>query len=188
MTAKDILKDVDVKMKKAMETAGDAYVEAKAGTKGNWDKTINPSTKAPEFKPNTTHNVGGHLFKTDAQGRVNKVEGELSLNKADRNTYQQCAAGKCGEAGDQGGHLIASALGGAGDRINLVPMDKLLNNGAYKNMERELMNALKAGKSVSVKVDVGYPAGGGLRPNQFNVTATIIENGIPVIKRFPFKQ
>jgi filamentous hemagglutinin len=67
-------------------------------------------------------------------------------------------------------------------------MDKVLNNGAWKAMEKQLADALKAGKSVSVKVDVGYPAGGGLRPNQFNVTATIIENGIPVIKRFPFKQ
>lgn len=63
-----------------------------------------------------------------------------------------------------------------GDRINLVPMAQVLNQGAYKNMERELMNALKAGKSVSVKIDVGYPAGGGLRPSGFKVTATI--NGI----------
>ena len=166
-------------MKKAVEAAGDAYKEAKAGTKGSWSSDLNPPTKAPDFKPSTTYNVDGHVFKTDAQGRVNKVEGQLSLDKADRNTYQQCAAGKCGNVGDQGGHLIASALGGAGDRINLLPMAQVLNQGAYKNMERELMDALKAGKSVSVKIDVGYPAGGGLRPSSFNVTAVVDGEVIP---------
>ena len=55
-----------------------------------------------------------------------------------RNTYQQSVVGKSGEAADQGGHLIASALGGAGDKINLVPMDKVLNNGEWKQMENTL--------------------------------------------------
>ncbi|WP_350353798.1 hypothetical protein, partial [Pseudomonas aeruginosa] len=30
------------------------------------------------------------------------------MTKSDRNTYQQCIAGKCGVSGDEGGHLIAS--------------------------------------------------------------------------------
>jgi hypothetical protein len=77
------------------------------------------------------------------------------------------------ETGDQGGHLIAPALGGAGDRINLVPMDKVLNNGAYKSMEKELMDALKAGKSVSVKIDVKYSEANPLRPSEFRIQATI---------------
>ena len=41
------------------------------------------------------------------------------------------------------------------------------------------MDALKAGKSVSVKIDVGYPAGGGLRPSSFNVTAVVDGEVIP---------
>lgn len=148
-------------------------MEAKAGTKGNWDKNINPPSKAPEFKPNTTYNVDGHLYKTDPMGRVNKVDADLSLNKADRNTYQQCAAGKCGNAGDDGGHLIASSLGGAGDRINLVPQASTLNRKDWKAMETLLANELKAGKAVNVKIDVGYPSGNTLRPNEFKVTAII---------------
>ena len=39
----------------------------------------------------------------------------------DRNKNQQRNAGKAENAtGDDGGHLIASSLGGAGDRINMV--------------------------------------------------------------------
>jgi filamentous hemagglutinin len=86
--------------------------------------------------------------------------------------------------GDQGGHLIAASLGGAGDKLNLVPMDKVLNNGPWKSMEKQLADALKAGKNVSIKIDVGYPAGPYVRPNKFNVTAII--NGEP--KTFRFSQ
>lgn len=75
--------------------------------------------------------------------------------------------------GDDGGHLIASALGGAGDRINLVPQASTLNRGSWRAMEREFQQALKDGKSVSVKIEVGYPAGGGVRPSEFTVVADI---------------
>ena len=51
-------------------------------------------------------------------------------------------------------------------------------------MENELRNALKDGKSVSVKIDVGYPAGEGVRPDKFFVQATIDGK----IKEFPFRQ
>lgn len=80
--------------------------------------------------------------------------------------------------------MIASSLGGAGDKINLVPQAASLNRGPWANMEAELREALAAGKEVIVKIDVGYPAVAGARPNSFNVTANI--GG--VIKEFPFKQ
>ena len=102
-----------------------------------------------------------------------------------RNTYQQSVVGKSGEAADQGGHLIASALGGAGDKINLVPMDKILNNGSWKTMETSLGKALEQGQSVSVKIDVGYPEAGGTRPSSFTVLRTI--NGINM-KPLKFEQ
>lgn len=40
-------------------------------------------------------------------------------------------------------------------------------------MERELAGYLKEGKSVSVKIEVGYPSGGGARPNEFFVSAIV---------------
>lgn len=45
--------------------------------------------------PNTVYKVDGNkTFQTDGLGRVEKVESNLSLTKNDRNTYQQCVAGK----------------------------------------------------------------------------------------------
>lgn len=119
-------------------------------------------------------------------GRVNKVEGQLSLDKMDRNTHQQRVVGKAENAtGDEGGHLIASSLGGAGDRINIVPQARTLNRGDWKAMENTIRKELEAGKSVSVKIEVGYPSGNTTRPDKFVVTPTI--NGIPQ-RPFEFQQ
>ena len=52
-------------------------------------------------------------------------------------------------------------------------MDKVLNNGSWKAMETSLGKALEQGKSVSVKIDVGYPEAGGTRPSSFTVNYTI---------------
>ncbi len=46
-------------------------------------------------------------------------------------------------------------------------------------MENELRNALKEGKEVSVKIDVGYPAAGGVRPSEFKVLAIIDGKTVP---------
>lgn len=62
---------------------------------------------------------------------------------------------------------------GAGARINLVPQAATLNNGPWKAMENEFKTALDAGKNVSIKLEVGYPPGGGVRPSEFRVTSTV---------------
>jgi filamentous hemagglutinin len=98
---------------------------------------------------------------------------DLTGITSDRNKYQQLCAGKCGNPGDDGGHLIASSLGGAGDRINIVPQASTLNRGDWKAMEAYLKTEIDAGKTVSMKIDVIYPVGGGVRPSEFRVVATI---------------
>ena len=123
-------------------------------------------------------------YITDDAGRVKPVEGSLSLDKMDRNGYQQVCAGQSGCVGDDGGHLIASSLGGAGDRVNMVPQASTLNRGDWKAMECELAGYFKEGKTVSVKIDVGHPASGGNRPSEFTVTALIDGD----FKDFKFKQ
>lgn len=156
---------------KAAEKLADAQkeVHAVAGAKGSWTAQLNG-----KLDPSTVYKLdNGHAYATDAAGRVKSVDGELSLTKMDRNGHQQCAVGKCGEAGDEGGHLIAAALGGAGDRINIVPQSRLLNRQDWRSMEREFQSALKEGKSVTIKIEVGYPAGTGVRPDSFRVTASI---------------
>jgi hypothetical protein len=127
----------------------------------------------------------GHSYITDTSGRVKGVEADLTGIKSDRNGYQQACVGKCGNLGDDGGHLIAASLGGAGDRINIVPQASTLNRGDWKAMEARLKKEIDAGKAVSLKIDVGYPAGGGVRPNEFRVVATI--DGKNIVYP-PFKQ
>jgi len=144
-------------------------IEDKVGSKGSWSTGINGQLEGhSQYRLNNSH-----VYNTDGLGRVKSVEGDLSLTTMDRNKYQQCLTGKCGEIGDQGGHLIASTLGGAGDRINIVPQAATLNNGTWKAMENQFKAALDAGKKVSIKIEVGYPAGNGVRPNEFKVIALI---------------
>ncbi len=177
-----VVKSVDNSLNidmKSISINGNQVELTNVGSKGNWDKLVNK-----DLKPDTAYQLdNGHTYITNAQGKVNYVEADLNKIAMDRNNYQQNVVGKSGEANDQGGHLIASSLGGAGDRINLLPMDKVLNNGTYKKMESDLAKALDQGKDVSVKIDVGYPDGG-VRPNSFIVTTTI--NGIE--ETIPFRQ
>lgn len=49
-------------------------------------------------------------------------------------------------------------------------------------MERFFEAELKAGKTVNLKIEVGYPAAAGARPNSFTVKALI--DGKPWIKDF----
>jgi hypothetical protein len=170
-----------IKEAKALLDAGDAVgaaakvadaqraIKATVGSKGSWNTVLNG-----QLAPRTTYELSnGHKYVTDASGRVDKVEGTLSLNAMDRNGHQQCVTGKCGAANDEGGHLIAASLGGAGDKINIVPQASTLNRGDWRAMENEFRTALKEGKAVTVKIDVAYPVEGGARPSAFRVVAQI---------------
>lgn len=135
-----------------------------SGKKGAWNQAMNK----PE--PNTVYKVDGNkTFQTDALGRTSSAEGILVASKSDRNTYQQCKAGKCGSSGDEGGHLIASIFNGPSEKLNLVPMDGNLNKGVWKQMENTWANALKDGKQVNVKIEPVY-TGENKRPDSFSVT------------------
>jgi len=156
----------------------DQVLEAPAGSKGNWERAING-----ELPPKTAIVLdNGHVYVTDATGRVKEVEGTLSLDKMDRNGYQQRCSGASGCAGDDGGHLIASSLGGAGDRVNMVPQESTLNRGDWKAMENFLRGEVEAGKTVSVKIEIEYAVSGGRRPDSFVVNAMI--DGRPWSKEF----
>ena len=152
-------------------------VEINSGGKGAWSKELNK----PE--PNTIYKVDGNkTYQTDSLGRVERVESNLSLIKSDRNTYQQCVAGKCGISGDEGGHLISSIFNGPGERLNLLPMNGNLNKGEWKVMENIWASALKEGKSVSVKIEPVY-SDASVRPERFSVRYSI-DGGRPVIADF----
>jgi filamentous hemagglutinin len=161
----------------------DTVIQVRAGSKDDWDPRVNTGATG-RLGPKTAYVLSnGHAYITDAHGRVKEVTGALSLKRMDRNPYQQRCAGAGGCVGDEGGHLIAAALGGAGDRINLVPQAATLNRSEWRAMENFLRKELEAGRSVSVRIDVGYPPGGGARPSTFKVTANVDGN----VKEFPFE-
>lgn len=131
-------------------------VTERAGTKGDWNAHLNGP-----LKPNALYLLdNGHAYKTDATGRVVQAEARLDVGKADRNTWQQAAAGHVGGEGYDGGHLIATLFGGAGERINLVPQLSAVNRGEFRTMEQELAKAVLDGKPVRLEVTPSYASGG----------------------------
>ena len=155
-----------------------------------WNERLNET-----LKPNTLHHIGDHqYYKTDKLGRVDNVTAKLESKVTGRNVDQQVRSvyqkegnwsGKMpdGRAApkDDGGHLIANVLGGAGEQINYVPMLRNLNRGAYKNMENMLVKALKGGKEVFIDINLLYK-GSSKRPDKLMVYYTI--NGVPYKRIF----
>ncbi|WP_099073739.1 DNA/RNA non-specific endonuclease [Proteus alimentorum] len=122
-----------------------------SGSKGNWNKELNKP------KQNMVYTVDGNkVYQTDSLGRVTSVTATLELNKSDRNGYQQCKVGKCGDTGDDGGHLIATRFSGPGEKINMVPMNSNLNRSEWKKMENIWARSLKENKEVNVKIEPVY--------------------------------
>ncbi len=157
--------------------AGKNIVIVDSGKKGAWNKTMNN----PE--PNTIYKVDGDkTYHTDSLTRPTQVEATLSANVKDRNGYQQCKAGKCGNAGDEDGHLIASIFNGPGEKLNLLPMNGNLNKGAWKQMENTWSKALSEGKDVKVNIQPSY-VGDSVRPDKFKVIYSI-DGGRPMEKIF----
>ncbi|MBK5647339.1 MAG: DNA/RNA non-specific endonuclease [Acinetobacter sp.] len=149
-----------------------------SGSKGKWAKPLNQ-----KLEPNTCYQVDGDkVYETDHLGRVVKVEAMLSPSVKDRNTYQQRKAGKSGNPGDEGGHLIASIFNGPGEQINLLPMDGNLNKGEWKKMENKWAEALNAGSTVQVKIEPIYH-GNNTRPDKFKVVYSM-DHGKPIEKIF----
>lgn len=146
---------------------GKNIVVVDSGKKGAWNKVMNN----PE--PNTVYKVDGNkTYHTDDLSRPSDIKATLELSKNDRNTYQQCKGGKCGNPGDEGGHIIASIFGGPGERLNIVPMDGNLNKGVWKKMENSWAKDLNAGKKVDVQIQPIY-ADDSKRPSSFNVTYSV---------------
>ncbi len=166
---------VEAKVISAGEKIPKIEIAVASGEKGDWSKVLNK----PE--PNKIYNVNDrYLYHTDDLGRVEKVEGTLSSEVFDRNKYQQCLAGKCGDVGDEGGHLIASIFGGPGEKLNIVPMDGNLNKSGWKKLEILWANELKAGNTVSVRIQPLYE-GASVRPASFQVQYTI-GDGRPITR------
>ncbi|UDW01454.1 DNA/RNA non-specific endonuclease [Bacillus cereus] len=140
-----------------------------------------------ELAPNVRYiTEDGYKYTTDELGRIVDVEaGELILQKGNRNTGMQVAAGREDRLpDDDGGHLIGTQFHGSGDIDNLVAQNKQINRsgGEWYNMEKEWANALggKPPKKVIVKIEPVY-SGQSMRPNSFMVEYQI-QGKKPVIR------
>uniref|UniRef100_UPI00358DB07D DNA/RNA non-specific endonuclease n=1 Tax=Laribacter hongkongensis TaxID=168471 RepID=UPI00358DB07D len=73
-------------------------------------------------------------------------------------------------------HVQSPCHGGLDSKVTCYSIPggrRKLNRGDWRKMEDELRQDLKEGKSVNVKIEVGSPSGGGLRPSIFQVTPII---------------
>ncbi len=71
--------------------------------------------------------------------------------------------------------MIASIFNGPGEGLNLVPMERLVNQSRYKTLENTWKQALLDGKAVDVKIEPVY-SGNSKRPDGFKVEYQIDGN------------
>jgi DNA/RNA non-specific endonuclease len=148
------------------------------GGRGAWNDALNGNVK-----PNTVYLLdNGHAYVTDAAGRVTRAEGVLDIARMDRNTYQQIMVGQFGGPGFDGGHLIGSLFGGAGERLNIVAQLSGVNRGIFRTMELEWANAIRAGREVRVEVSPVY-SGASKVPTSIDVIYWI--DGARAARNFP---
>ncbi len=148
------------------------------GETGNWNKKLNKRPLDADTVYKVKTKADGQIeYHTDANGRVETVRTTIrdkDLDAGVRSCYQQSKVGNCGLDDDEGGHLIATKLGGPGEAINLVPQNMNLNRGKYREMEKEWAKAAAEGKEVDVAIKMKYddPLNPG-RPTSFTVEAYI---------------
>jgi len=137
--------------------------------------------KFTELKPDSIYEKNGYEYRTNQEGRVNFVYGELDFKEGGR-THHQTEVGKLGLETDEGGHLIGQRFNGPTDGFNMVPQDANLNKGAWKSMEDEWASSLKEGHKVTVAIEPINDKGN-VRPLAFDVVWQI-DKGLPHYRNF----
>ena len=106
----------------------------------------------PEFFD--TYNPGEIAFESYDNGKsVYGFAKYIPLEERHRDLIaQKEAGGECRRPSDQGGDLLAIAMGGRSIGENLVAMEGKVNQGEYKSHELGLISKLKAGNDVYVEI------------------------------------
>lgn len=147
------------------------YQKLEDGVLKYYDDDGNLYRVGNDLEPDAEYTMNGYKYKTDSQGRVVSVEGDLYLNDGGRRPIKDSMA-KIGKGSqqptDQRGHLIGDRFNGGNGLENIVAQDGQLNQGEYKVLENYWADALKEGKSVSVEIKVVY-TGDSQRPAIFVV-------------------
>jgi len=136
--------------------------------------------------PNISYTHGTKTWTTDALGRTNHFNGTITKDAIGRSkSHLQTQIGHEGQPGDVGFHLLADILGGPVNRLNVVPADGVLNNGAYKSMERRIANLAEEYGSIDLDINPYYSSGNTTgRPDKIDVVFTDPSTGLLEIYNF----
>ncbi|WP_034449375.1 DNA/RNA non-specific endonuclease [Butyrivibrio sp. AE2032] len=140
-----------------------------------------------ELIPNSEYEINGYKYKTDELGRVTSAEGEAHLKTHQsrleiKDSKETVSHGDAKETDDRG-HIIGDQLDGSNGMENIVAQDAGINQGAYKNLEAHLADAIKEGHKVDIKVEPIYGDKLSYRPTEIKYTYTI--DGEKNITLFP---
>ncbi|MCU4770615.1 DNA/RNA non-specific endonuclease [Bacillus toyonensis] len=158
--------------------AKDTLLSAKVKYGDHYERVKRRKVLAPDVEYTSP---SGHTYKTDSEGRITSVEGELKIGDAKRNPYAQRKAGQNGPNGrndrlkdDDGEHLIASMFEGSGYIDNLMAMNSQINRsgGKWYSLEQKWSQALADGKTVKVTIEPIY-SDDSIRPSQFKIAYEI---------------
>ena len=161
--------------KSTKTTSYNNYEKIEGGVKKYYDDDGNLYRVGNELAPDSEYTMNGYKYKTDSQGRVVAVEGDLYLKDSGRKPIKDSMT-KIGKGSqhstDHRGHLIGDRFNGGNGLENIVAQDGRLNQGEYKALENYWADALKAGKPVSVEIKVVY-TGDSQRPTTFVVEYSV---------------
>jgi hypothetical protein len=148
---------------------------------------LHPSTESdgtgcPQYFPKEdwgdSFQFGLNYMVLDVIGRpyFSRVISDKLLPPVRRQDGCQSKVGSWGLKTDDGGHLVASKLGGWGGRTNLVPQDGELNNSEWKRVENLVGRCMAAGYITLFQVYAIPPLRStSLRPERFNASLSIGE-------------
>lgn len=134
---------------------------------------------APTSEAIRVHIDSGYRFRIDQIERPRSGAGELRLAPdQSRSKRAQAGAGKPDRRPtDEGGHIIGRRFGGPTASYNHFAQDAQFNRGRYKALEDLWERSLKAGKHVTIHIELHY-RGPSRRPDEVVVEYIIDGNKI----------
>lgn len=163
-------------------------------------KDGSPNEALNTINPNETVAIEGsdYRFTSNENGRVVLIDAVLSQDKLDKLkaderfcSRQKAVQRSVGHEGPldptlreedphDGGHFIGHQFGGPGERINLVPMTRPLNQyRAWKLMENDWAGYLADGYTITVQIIVEYSPEGYEDANVADEDAATFKPGRP---------
>jgi len=148
------------------------YISATKATTESPNKTIVDALfdKNGNLLPDVRYEAGEfrYNYETDSRGRLESYSTDnLQLTeRTERLHHEPNTPGKL--PGDHAGHLAADIFGGSPKLDNLVSQLSKVNQSEYRAMEIKWAKAIRAGKKVQVRVDIGYIEGS-TRPAFFKI-------------------